>query len=590
MKKLLSLILTLALLSTMFVFGGASASAAAATVTETNLPLTVDTIYIKEVGTIATDATTDTETGEEIPATNKNVTGYEVTHIDPNNASSAYNSIVYGSAKYKLGGWMLYKVDLKDLIEVSAADFTFSVGGIKNSYLKLYLYAIDYETGSQVADIVTVGETKTLKASEKPALVTPGSITKSQLYYFRSTNNVTGNGERSLNQTISSSIADIAGNTSTTVANNVPAKSGSKLLKHIQDAVANHQEYVYFMAHYDLGDVSKKYSANAYNSASDTYAPSCVIAGTKAIGGIGTKIIAEKTATVKATASYHQKYRPEYTTTDSSTGEVTTHNELNQIIYNENGYETVRAGQTPAGTYWNTYLSFDISELVDKELDSAKLKFELYRSGGVGNNMIGSVKIQRVSDLDTTFGALELAQGSNTLESKPTEPTLVGDVTEMSASTTSVTTTCNLKSIVEEAIAAGETTVDIRVYNYRTHAENQTNGLRLYQAGHSSYAPSITFTYLEELDTAAEETIAPNTTFTFKGEINDANVSVRLVVALYAGDTFLGAVVTPDTAARELDVDLSAYPTATKVKCYFWNGDTLVPFMGVTEADIAAAA
>lgn len=185
-----------------------------------------------------------------------------------------------------------------------------------------------------------------------------------------------------------------------------------------------------------------------------------------------------------AEASYHYTYTPGTTPTYT-------------IAYNATDYETVRSGvQSPLGKFSNTYITFNIGDLADFDITSANLQFKLYeKKPGVGNNMTqsnGKVQIQRVSDIDTTFGALTLKAGGNSLTSAPTLPTLAGSVINMSASSTSVTISCDIAQIVKDAIAAGQTKVTIRVENYRAHSSNHTNGIRLYQAGSGSRAPKLT--------------------------------------------------------------------------------------------------
>lgn len=70
--------------------------------------------------------------------------------------------------------------------------------------------------------------------------------------------------------------------------------------------------------------------------------------------------------------------------------------------------------------------------------------------------------------------------------------------------------------------------------------------------------------------------------FTYNVVVSPTGTKVRLLCGIYEGDALLGVVtndvLTVGTDATSLSVPLSSYPTATKVKCFLWDGETLAPY------------
>lgn len=504
MKKLLSLILTLALLSTMLVFGGASASAAAATVEKTYEPTAA--VRIER-------------------SWNSESSAFDYTVVDMTNNESTSNIIMPINSDGD-GRYMAYKIDLANVGKITSA--------------KLKLTASKIDNGGDLNAYACSGTWEDL---------VNGTTTPTFGNLIKSVNSVSASGK--VSRTID-------------------------ITEYLQKKQNDEEDYaIVYVAQVGTGTPRGNYNGGfrLYQLASSD-AP--VLTIQEEVAGLRTKIMVEKEKSVSASESYHLDYAWKNTSAETPY----------QVWKNYNGYRYVRTGLTSGG-YGQSYFVFDLSGIDTKQVDKAVVQLQMD-----GNNATKTIKATMVTGIETTLGALGIESGSSSkFLDCPTLPetTSVSKNFPSLSSYKATSVSVDIANIINAALINNESKVAILITNTRNDGNSETNGLRLYQAGHSK-EPVVTISYTGELDTEAEETIAPNTTFTFKGEIATEDVPVRLVVALYAGDTFLGAVVTPDTAARELDVDLSAYPTATKVKCYFWNGDTLVPFMGVTEADIAAAA
>ena len=192
------------------------------------------------------------------------------------------------------------------------------------------------------------------------------------------------------------------------------------------------------------------------------------------------------TANIKADKSYHHYHEWD---TDKVPAPYTDVINVNGTSY---GYVRQNFPSTSDyyGGYGKTYLSFDIGNLQGKTIDVATLKIQMPTNA----QAIGTVYATRVSDLETTFGTLNLATGSNKFTSTPITPSTAGSsikFTGIASNTTSAT--LDIKAIVEAAIQEGKTRVDIVITNPRNDDKSNTNGLRLYQAG-SSKAPTLTIT------------------------------------------------------------------------------------------------
>ncbi len=524
MKKLLSLILTLALMATMLVFGGVSASAAAATVSGETSYATEGYVHVTESVSAGTQTiyynvndTTDSETTDYL-----------------NNFST--------SKKY----WSLLKFNVGNYNEIESIVLKLTAKRSKYSRIRVYsLNKTDYEN----AIAGTVDGFKSLStAGEDTLLTAPQEKDRIAQTSYKSSND-----------------SDYSVfNLSLTSAD-------------IKDAVLT-DGYVYLALGCSYTDsdgaVTAKtgYVKTPFDATAENH-PALKIVGTKPIEGLGTKIIAQKTDTLHFTGEDEIGY----VGTDTSTGE---------------GLEGNQA--TGAGDYVlitnksknldsRLYLRKDLSAYADKEI--VKVEFKVY------NRQHRSGVKTYIARTDATW----IADGENEISytNQPAVDSTVSEIQFKGSSSENATTTADITSLVENLGIAQNNVLSLR-FRSNKYEDKDLKGATFYNVGKTTTtntsAARLVITYLDELDTAAEEKIAPDTTFTFKGEISDANVPVRLIVAVYNGEELLGVVVTPDTATRELPVDLSAYSTATNVKCFFWNGTTLEPFMGITEANIATPA
>ena len=101
--------------------------------------------------------------------------------------------------------------------------------------------------------------------------------------------------------------------------------------------------------------------------------------------------------------------------------------------------------------------------------------------------------------------------------------------------------------------------------------------------------PRLEITYKDEI--AGDETTG--TSFTYTTQVEEGH-SVRLLVAVYDGSgNFLGAIINNQAVVSdgetpiEMEVNLSAYPTAASVRAFMWNGITLMPYVLPIERDVA---
>lgn len=184
------------------------------------------------------------------------------------------------------------------------------------------------------------------------------------------------------------------------------------------------------------------------------------------------------TNTISANESYHLDYKWKNTST------VTPY----AIYKNETGFNYVRTG-LKSGAYAQSYFIFNLNGITAEQVDSAVIKLQMY-----ANNAAKTIKATRVTGIDTTLGALDLAS-SNKFAECPQLPAATSDTaTFPSLSNYKATSvSVDITNIVKAALNDGKTSVEILITNTRSDGENETNGLRLYQAG-SSKAPALTIT------------------------------------------------------------------------------------------------
>ena len=156
MKKLLSLILTLALLSTMLVFGATGASAAAATVTVTADPITPDMIFVQQSTTdgVTTQTVSSMTATKSIDSRNQKqwaLMRFNVSELNLESISSAQLMI---NSKFAATGYLY-------ILPATAEDWNLATNAIANNNGTLPL--ADSDTLKERASVGTTPSSVTTK-------------------------------------------------------------------------------------------------------------------------------------------------------------------------------------------------------------------------------------------------------------------------------------------------------------------------------------------------------------------------------------------------------------------------------------------
>ena len=524
MKKLLSLILTLALLSTLFVFGATSAQAAVATQTGEVSYATEGYVHIKE----AVSSKTQTIC-------------YNVEDTADNENYDNLNNFATSGNKY----WSLLKFNIGDYSEIDS--IVLKLTAQRNSFASIRVYSLskaDYETA--IAD--TVNGKKTLSEANGDTLLTaPKGTYITETDYPSSKEN-----------SFSTFNIDLT----------------NEAIK--EAALSDGSVYLALGAGYKTSDAKTATIRTPFYS-NEGSRPALIVTGAKVIGGLGTKIIAEKTKKVWLneaavnldSAVVNGVYGKKICNNDDVYVNMMTAKDTN----NNAGPTKISSSSTFEYPYHRILLlKGDISEVVGKNIEKVTLtmKGKQYKSGGL-------LKIYKVGT--------DWIEDSVTYDTAPTGDTVV-DFDGFNS--TEKTLTRDITSLVNE----NDTILGIRIQlSHNSASNNHRQGAAIYGVGGTaSDSPYITITYREDL--AKNEAIQKGKAFTFQAETTATGAQVMLLVAIYDAEGNIinveaSPVLTVGTAELVEEVKLADYPNAVSVAGYFWDGVTLEPYMEATLADVA---
>ena len=221
------------------------------------------------------------------------------------------------------------------------------------------------------------------------------------------------------------------------------------------------------------------------------------------------------------------------------------------------------------------YFKKDISEYLGKEISKVELKAK-YRANSTANKM----------EISRTAGWVADGEGEINLENQPVVDESANAVECTFADNQAHEASYDITSLVRNIPADYNGVLSLRI---RGILGSGKTGYAVQLQDFNKVKPCLIITYKDEI--AGNETTGTNFTFSTTAE---AGESIRLLVAVYGeGGTFLGAlikesaVISDGETPIEMDVDLSAYPTAVSVKAYMWNGTTLMPYILPIERNVA---
>ena len=168
----------------------------------------------------------------------------------------------------------------------------------------------------------------------------------------------------------------------------------------------------------------------------------------------------------------------------------------NSINYNNTDYVTVRTGLS-SGVTKIQYITFDVGALAGLNISEATLVISHAKNSLNSNQNNGYTAVNLVTNMENTFGAMSLSVGSNTgLGETLAVPNLIATPqvkTTLSSMTTAGTRNFNIKTLIEKAIELGENKITLRVVHHNERTDKDSDGYRIYQAGHAS-RPTLTIT------------------------------------------------------------------------------------------------
>lgn len=249
MKKSLLLILNMALTLTVF---GTAVMAAPEAIEKRTFDLKADTIFVWQIGT---------------PGANKKVASHTVEYIDPQAENAAESNKMYPITHYtKLGGDAILKVDISSVKYASdfSLKFSFITGYNKSNCIRVY--CADYEDGENLISDLTPGNTKSV--TDRPTICT--SLSDKVVYEFKKTADSVERVDVELSIKDSSSVN--------------PKKYGDTLESHINNAIKNGEDSVYFLVRGVILGSGDQWSDDGsyfllYNSTSASKAPALTVTG-----------------------------------------------------------------------------------------------------------------------------------------------------------------------------------------------------------------------------------------------------------------------------------------------------------------------
>lgn len=153
----------------------------------------------------------------------------------------------------------------------------------------------------------------------------------------------------------------------------------------------------------------------------------------------------------------------------------------------------------------------------------------------------------------------------------------------------------DLVSYVKEAIDYNRDSIYLAI-SYTKYNDSHQYGSVLESTNNIviSANPKVVETSFDGLKTASSSTDSLTGDFTYSAVVAPGGTSVRLICAIYDGDEKLIDIISSNTLTSGKDtlilaVPLSSYTNAASVKCYLWDGVTLVPYMNPIETTAAIA-
>lgn len=217
------------------------------------IALKADALLVNQVGTAGSS------TAE------KAVTSYTVEYINPENATET-NKMFPTNHYTKLGTDVIWRVDIGSV--KNAADFrlkfSFATGTVSNNYIRIY--CADYDSGEKLISDLSPGDSKSV--TEMPDVCT--SYNSKLIYEYKHTSTTVVKSDVELSVDDSSKVN--------------PKKDGNILEEHINTAIENGEDAVYFLVRgvvSSSGDEDTKAGSYCmlYNSASEEKAPILTLTG-----------------------------------------------------------------------------------------------------------------------------------------------------------------------------------------------------------------------------------------------------------------------------------------------------------------------
>ena len=217
--------------------------------------LKADTIFVWQQGKAASSSA------------DKSVTSYTVEYIDSQaeNADDA-NRMFPLTHRKKLGGNAILKVDISSLKYASDFSLRFSFITGDNKYNCIRVYRASYKNGEKLISDLTAGNTKSVTTIPNICSASFDDM----LYEFQKTTDAVERIDAELSAKDSSSVN--------------PLKYGDRLEEHINNAIKNGEDSVYFLVRGEILSSGNQWTDDGsycmlYNSTSQSKAPALTVTG-----------------------------------------------------------------------------------------------------------------------------------------------------------------------------------------------------------------------------------------------------------------------------------------------------------------------
>ena len=339
--------------------------------------------------------------------------------------------------------------------------------------------------------------------------------------------------------------------------------SSEELTAYIDAAAKAKSEYAYFAVYFHTNTAKNdgcNFIVNYTNADID---------GMKPIRGLSASLVGEKTATI-------------YLNNQADIAYVTSENSAtNNYSTSETSYKVTTA---TGGVEDSSVLYFkkDISQYLGKEIISVK-----FASSSRANSGANKVNISRTENTWIADG-----EGEISFVNQPAVDESVSELTYSAVNNEIADRSFEIKSLLS-GLTSENGVLSLRVRGILGSGKSGYAMQFLEVGNNSGEAPRLIITYRDSY--ATSETITGD--FTYNATIEAEGAIARMIVGIFGeNDVFLGAetseVLTSDgVTPLSLDVALSQYPSAKRIRAYLWNGDTLVPYFNpiLRPASVTAA-